>query len=144
MKKIVFAALIAVSVSVSAPGFANVNDIERLNNALCDYVKSDDRTSMRKKLKAANLNLRNVYSGLVCQPSDGFSGGSLLRTASYFGATDVSSFLIKKISDDDANYKEFDGKTVLEWVKEAIQSGNVKSVEKAQVILNELQGKVTG
>jgi hypothetical protein len=123
--------------------YADINDINRLSSAICDYVKADDRTSIRKKLKTANLKLRQVYSALVCQPEGQFPGGSLLRTATYFGAVDVSNFIIRQVSPDEVAFKEHDGITTLEWAKQAINSGSLSDIEKGKIIVSEMENRIT-
>ncbi len=122
---------------------AHSNDtIERLSASICEYVKSDDRTSIRKKLRSASLNLRHTYPGFVCQPEGDFNGGSLLKTAAYYGASEVSSFFIRKVSKSDIDMTEHDGKTTLQWMKEALSSGKVKDVQKGQSIFGEAEGRL--
>ncbi|WP_144395560.1 DUF3718 domain-containing protein [Pleionea sediminis] len=124
------------SVNVSAN-----STIDRLTESMCDYVKSDDRSNIRKKLRSANLKLRHTYAGFVCQPEGDFPGGSLLRTATFYGATEVSSFLIKKMSRDDFQLEEHDGVKTSVWMKEALASGSLKDVNKAKTIYSEAESR---
>ncbi|WMS88004.1 DUF3718 domain-containing protein [Pleionea litopenaei] len=136
MKQLIAIALFAAAFSVQADDFA------RLSESLCEYVKNDDRTSIRKKLKTVNLELRNTYTGFVCQPEGNFNGGSLLKTAAYYGSAEVSSFIIRKISKEDLAYTEHDGVTTSDWIKEASNSGNVKDVNKTKSIAAEVEERL--
>ena len=68
---VAIAALIGSSF-VSVPAIA---DTDQLVANICDYVKSDDKNRLRKKMKESRVKLRNVYSSISCD------GSSLLRTA---------------------------------------------------------------
>ncbi|PWK49196.1 DUF3718 domain-containing protein [Pleionea mediterranea] len=134
---------ILVLLLITSTGLAHssMDEINRLSSALCEYIKNDDRTSIRKKLRSANLDLRKTYTGFVCQPEGDFKGGSLLRTATYFGASQVSTFLIRKMERSDIAFKEHDGKTTVEWAKEAVESGAVKNADKAKSIYAEMESR---
>ena len=108
------AVLIAAS-SVSAPAVANT---DQLVANICDYVKSDDKNRLRKKLKEARVKLRNIYSGLSCD------GSSLLRTAYNSNANDVGEFIAKRLPGSDLSVAEADGKTILDWANANGHSGS--------------------
>ncbi len=137
--KWLIAAFVALGIQTS---FASMETIERLSPSLCEYVKADDRSSIRKKLKTANLEIRDVYIGFACQPDGNFNGGSLLKAASYYGATEVSSFLIKKLKKEDLQYVEHDGKKTFDWVKEAVAGGKVLDQNKSQTIVAEFESNI--
>ncbi|MBB1268672.1 DUF3718 domain-containing protein [Shewanella sp. SR44-3] len=102
---IAIAAVIAAS-SVSAPVHANT---DQLVANICDYVKSDDKNRLRKKLKESRAKLRNIYTGISCD------GVSLLRTAYAANAGDVGEYVAKRLSADELSVAEGDGKTILDW-----------------------------
>jgi hypothetical protein len=102
---IAIAAVIAAS-SVSAPVHANA---DQLVANICDYVKSDDKNRLRKKLKESRAKLRNIYTGISCD------GNSLLRTAYAANANDVGEFVAKRLGSDELSVVEADGKTILDW-----------------------------
>jgi hypothetical protein len=102
---VVIAAVIAAS-SVSAPVHANA---DQLVANICDYVKSDDKNRLRKKLKESRAKLRNIYTGISCD------GNSLLRTAYAANANDAGEFVAKRLGTDELNAVEADGKTILDW-----------------------------
>ncbi|ABI72920.1 DUF3718 domain-containing protein [Shewanella frigidimarina] len=102
---VAIAALIAASF-VSAPAIA---DTDQLVANICDYVKSDDKSRLRKKMKESRVKLRNVYSGISCD------GSSLLRTAYNSNANDVGEFIAKRLPSSDLATPEADGKTILDW-----------------------------
>jgi hypothetical protein len=121
---------------------APTEDLSRLSASICDFIKADDRTSLRKKLKTANLKLRQVYPGLVCQPEGAFPGGSLLRTAAYYGAVDVSSFILRQIAPNEVALQEHDGLTTIAWAEKAVATGAVAHLEKGRAILAEMQSRL--
>lgn len=133
--------LIALFILSSGLAHSSMDEINRLSSALCEYIKNDDRTSIRKKLRSANLDLRKTYTGFVCQPEGDFKGGSLLRTATYFGASHVSTFLIRKMERGDIAFTEHDGITTVEWAKQAVDSGAVKNAEVAKSIYAEMESR---
>ncbi|MGZ9899139.1 DUF3718 domain-containing protein [Shewanella gaetbuli] len=98
-------ALIAASF-VSAPAVANT---DQLVANICDYVKSDDKNRLRKKLKESRVKLRNIYTGVSCD------GSSLLRTAYNSNANDVGEYIAKRLGADDLQVPEADGQTILDW-----------------------------
>ncbi|MGX9461754.1 DUF3718 domain-containing protein [Shewanella sp. A14] len=102
---VAIAALIAASF-VSAPAIA---DTEQLVANICDYVKSDDKSRLRKKMKESRVKLRNIYTGISCD------GSSLLRTAYKSNAADVGEFIAKRLPTSDLAAPEADGKTILDW-----------------------------
>jgi ankyrin repeat protein len=103
---VAIAALIAASF-VSAPAIAA--DTDQLVANICDYVKSDDKSRLRKKMKESRVKLRNVYSGISCD------GSSLLRTAYNSNANNVGEFIAKRLPSSDLAIPEADGKTILDW-----------------------------
>ena len=67
MKKVLIATLSTglLLSSYTAPVKAN-DDLLRLAISLCDFAKTDDRTSMRRKLRAAGMRLRAIYPAIKC------------------------------------------------------------------------------
>lgn len=104
---VAIAALIAAS-SVSAPAPVQANADQLVAN-ICDYVKSDDKNRLRKKLKENRVKLRNIYTGISCD------GISLLRTAYIAKADDAGEFVAKRLGSDELSAVEGDGKTILDW-----------------------------
>ncbi|QIR13743.1 DUF3718 domain-containing protein [Shewanella aestuarii] len=102
---VAIAALIVAS-SVSAPAVANG---DQLVANICDYVKSDDKNRLRKKLKESRVKLRNIYASISCD------GSSLLRTAYSANANDVGEFIAKRLPSSDLSTPEADGKTIIDW-----------------------------
>jgi hypothetical protein len=104
---VAIAALIAASsVSASAPVHANA---DQLVANICDYVKSNDKNRLRKKLKENRVKLRAIYSSILCD------GMSLLRTAYIAKADDAGEFVAKQLGADDLAAVEGDGKSILDW-----------------------------
>lgn len=121
------AAMLAAS-SVLPPAQAAGGD--QLVASICDYVKSNDKKRLRKKLKESRVKLRNVYSGISCD------GQSLLRTAMTNQADNVGSFIAKRLSKKDLTAAEADGQTILAWAE-----GNGYG---ASAISTTIKGKVGG
>ncbi|UJF22988.1 DUF3718 domain-containing protein [Shewanella sp. OMA3-2] len=111
---VAIAVLIAAS-SVSAPAVANT---DQLVANICDYVKSDDKNRLRKKLKEARVKLRNIYSGVSCD------GSSLLRTAYNSNANDVGEFIAKRLPASDLSTAEADGSSIIDWANANGHSGS--------------------
>ncbi|MBB1321182.1 DUF3718 domain-containing protein [Shewanella sp. SR43-8] len=102
---VAIAALIGSSF-VSVPAIA---DTDQLVANICDYVKSDDKNRLRKKMKESRVKLRNVYSSISCD------GSSLLRTAYKSNAGNVGEFIAKRMPSSDLAAPEADGKAILDW-----------------------------
>lgn len=111
---VAIAVLIAAS-SVSVPAVANT---DQLVANICDYVKSDDKNRLRKKLKEARVKLRNIYSGVNCD------GSSLLRTAYNSNANDVGEFIAKRLPASDLSAAEADGTSIIDWANANGHSGS--------------------
>ncbi|GGY97681.1 MAG: hypothetical protein PWP74_1717 [Shewanella sp.] len=107
---VAIAALVAVS-SISIPAPAKAADDVALIASICDYVKSNDKNRLRKKLKENRVKLRNVYQGIVCD------GNSLLRTAYLAKAEETGEFVAKRLSTNELGVAESDGKTILAWAE---------------------------
>ncbi len=124
MKIFVFAFFSVFFLSVSPQSQAG--ELDRVVASLCDYAKTNNRSSMRKKLKQAKLKLRRVYGGITCGAVDGFTGGSLLRVSTYFGAFDAAKFITSKIGKKGVNSTETDRKSILTWTESLVNSGSSK------------------
>ncbi|NMH64879.1 DUF3718 domain-containing protein [Shewanella salipaludis] len=98
-------ALIAAS-SVPTPAVA---DQDQLVANICDYVKSNDKNRLRKKLKESRVKLRNIYSGVSCD------GVSLLRTSLTAGSNEVGEFIAKRLTATELSGAEADGMTIQAW-----------------------------
>ena len=142
MKKLFVLTIAATCLLFVQPASATLGDVDRLMVSICDLVKNNNRSALRKKLKSANLKLRTSYNALVCQPEADFAGGSLLRAASFYGSTDISKFLVRKIKKEQLTAKEHDGKSIIEWSEKALSSGGVKDVAKTQAILADIKSKL--
>ncbi|WP_144213270.1 DUF3718 domain-containing protein [Shewanella donghaensis] len=108
------AVLIAAS-SVSIPAVANT---DQLVANICDYVKSNDKNRLRKKLKESRVKLRNIYSGISCD------GSSLLRTAYNSNSFEVGEYIAKRLPAGDLSQAEADGQSILDWANANGHSGS--------------------
>ena len=115
------------AVLISAPQ-AQADDMDRLVQSLCEYTKANDRTNLRKKLKATDMQLRRVYGGMVCGADGSFNGGTLLRVAITFGAADAAEFIVSQVGADTVKTPEQDGKSVLQWGEEQSSDPAKKAV----------------
>jgi len=110
----------ALSLSaLSFSGITQANDVERLVLSLCESAKSDDRSSMRKKLTEFKIRLRNIYSDIQCGPD-----GSLLRIATANGALEAATFITTKIDKAALTTPEADGKTIIQFSQELVANGD--------------------
>lgn len=98
---------------------ANANDLQRLAENLCDYAKTDNRASMRKKLKSARMRLKAIYPGLICG-----AGGSLMRVAVTNNAESAAKFIATKAGKKSLATPEKDGKTVLQYTEGLVAAGD--------------------
>ena len=126
--------LIATPTSFSK---VKASDFGLLAQTLCDLAKTNDRSKMRKKLKAAKLRLRSVYTGITCAGDDNFSGGSLLRMATAYGAMESATFLATKAGRNAIAFAEHDGKNIIQWTQSIIEEGQADK----QVFLDLYQSK---
>ncbi|NVJ62564.1 MAG: DUF3718 domain-containing protein [Gammaproteobacteria bacterium] len=94
-------------------------DLLRLAISLCDFAKTDDRSQMRRKLKAAGMRLRAIYPAIQCG-----SDGSLLRVATLNNAFDAAKFLVSKAGVDSLTTPGADGKTLIQFTEELIAGGD--------------------
>ncbi|WP_416306586.1 DUF3718 domain-containing protein [Neptunicella sp. SCSIO 80796] len=111
MKKLLTIA--ALSTALIAPvSFADVN--EDLQN-ICTIVKNNDKGELRKKMRAVqddyNLRLGDFYTGVSC------GGNSLIRYSMQNNATDVGTYIIKKMSKKDLAQAESDGMPIQQWAE---------------------------
>ena len=111
---VALAALIAASF-VSTSAEANT---DQLVANICDYVKSNDKNRLRKKLKENRVKLRNIYDGVSCD------GNSLLRTAYNSNSLEVGEYIAKRLPAGDLNSPEADGKSILDWANANGHSGS--------------------
>ncbi len=116
--KIVGVAL-AVGLLSVAPQETQASDLQRLAENLCEYAKTDNRASMRKKLKGASMKLKAIYPGLICG-----KGGTLMRVAVANDAMNAAKFIASKAGKKSLRIVEKDGKSVLEFTEELVAGGD--------------------
>lgn len=88
LSSLALVAVLAFNVVIGVkPAKAN----QQLVASICDYVASDQKSRLRKKLKETRVKLRNVYGGISC------NGMSLIRFAVEKNSVDIGVFIIKKI-----------------------------------------------
>ncbi len=116
--KIMGVVLAAGLVSIT-PQQAQAGDLQRLAENLCEYAKTDNRASMRKKLKGASMRLKAIYPGLICG-----KGGTLMRVAVANDAMSAAKFIVSKAGKRSLGIVEKDGKTVLQFTEGLVASGD--------------------
>ncbi|MFT5789277.1 MAG: hypothetical protein ACI8SJ_001393 [Shewanella sp.] len=107
--------IVASSISISTPALANQ---DQLAANICNYVVSDDKNRLRKKLKESRVKLRNIYDGVSCD------GDSLLRLAMKSGSNAVGTFVAKRLPASDLGKAESDGLTIVAWAESNGHSGS--------------------
>lgn len=112
LSKILVATTILSSISMLSQS-ANAAIEDELAN-ICNIVKANDKSELRKKLKGVqsnfNLRLSDYYDGITCD------GNSLIRTALLSDAADTGVFLVKKLSKSKLNEPEYDGMLLSAWI----------------------------
>ena len=80
---------------------------------ICTIVESDDKSSLRKKIKTMKsdyqMKLPDYYNGITC------GGLTLIRHAIKSGSVESGQFLIKKMSKKVLREPMADGSTELDW-----------------------------
>ena len=122
-KLILKSKIVAVAVALSFTGMtsqtAQANDLQRLAENLCEYAKTDNRSSMRKKLKGLSMNLKAIYPGLICG-----KGGTLMRVAVANDAMNAAKFIASKAGKKSLRIVENDGKSVLQFTENLVAGGD--------------------
>ena len=90
MRSLTLAGVVLIATSIVAPTTVQAN--EQLFISVCGYVKANDKSKLRKKLKEGRVTLRNIYSDLKC------NGENLLQTAYGSSANEVGQFIVKRVS----------------------------------------------
>ena len=119
---IVLKSILAVSVfslTLMTQNHAKADSLQRLAENLCEYAKTDNRASMRKKLKGARMKLKAIYPGLICG-----SAGSLLRVAVSNDSLNAAKFIASKAGKKGLSSVEKDGKTALQFTEGLVASGD--------------------
>jgi len=130
--KIITTAFAFLMVSMT-PAQVKADDLQRLAENLCQYAKTDNRASMRKKLKGARMRLKSIYPGLICG-----SAGSLMRVAIANDALSAAKFIVSKAGKKGLRMVEKDGKTVLEYTEGLVASGDTSKQAFVDLIKSKL------
>jgi len=122
-KMVLKSKIIGVALAVGMMGVltqdAQAGDLQRLAENLCEYAKTDNRASMRKKLKGASMKLKAIYPGLICG-----AGGTLMRVAVANDAMKAAKFIASKAGKKSLGIVEKDGKSVLQFTESLVASGD--------------------
>jgi len=122
-----------VSLTLAIPQHANANELQRLAENLCKYAKTDNRASMRKKLKGARIRLKDIYPGLTCG-----SAGSLMRVAVANDALNAAKFIARKAGKRGLSGVEKDGKTALQFTEGLVGAGDASKQPFVDILLARL------
>ena len=102
-------------------------DIQRLAENLCEYAQTDNRSSMRKKLKGARMRLKAIYPGLLC------NGNTLLQVATKSGSINSAKFIVTK-----AGKKILLEEDIIGYTQKLIDSGDVSKQEFLDLYVSKL------
>ncbi|MGB0495361.1 MAG: DUF3718 domain-containing protein [Kangiellaceae bacterium] len=127
IKSVVAAGLL--SFTLITPNHAKADSLQRLAENLCEYAKTDNRASMRKKLKGARMKLKAIYPGLICGKA-----GSLMRVAVANDAMNAAKFIASKAGKKGLNGVEKDGKTALQFTQDLVAAGDSSKQAFADII----------
>ncbi|HSG53572.1 MAG TPA: DUF3718 domain-containing protein [Rheinheimera sp.] len=64
---------------------------DQLAGTMCSYIKEDNRNQLRKLLSDNKINVRNVFSSIVC------NGDNMLQFAIRNDAYESGTFLVKQM-----------------------------------------------
>ncbi|MEC4727267.1 DUF3718 domain-containing protein [Shewanella sp. D64] len=103
---ITIAAVIALS-SYTLPAHAEYP----LASSICQYVQTNDKNRLRKKLKETRIKIRNIYADISC------NGYSLLRFAFKSGSDEIGTYIAKRLPVSKLNAAEADGNDISAWVE---------------------------
>ena len=112
-------------------------DLDRTVSRLCEYTKVDDRSSLRRKLDEAELDLRRIYGDIRCG-----ADGSLLRVAAGNGALEAATFIISKAGKRAITDTEKDGLTTLAWAQKKADSADAAMKPKIKAVVDLMQSKM--
>ncbi len=102
MRSFTLAGIVLIATSIVVPIKTKAN--EQLFISVCGYVKANDKSKLRKKLKEGRVSLRNIYADLRC------NGQNLLQTAYGSSANEVGEFIVKRVSS-----KAIKSSNIYEW-----------------------------
>lgn len=109
--------LIVMALSVSglvASNAANAGVEDALAN-ICNIVKSNDKSELRKKIKNLQsdfkMRLGDYYDGISCD------GENLIRTALLNEAVDTGTLLVKKLPKSRLMSPDADGVEIIAWIQ---------------------------
>ncbi len=82
---------------------------------ICNIVKANDKSELRKKMKTVQsdyrIRLGDYYDGVTC------GGNSLIRTAILNDAVDTGTLLVKRLPKSQLRTPEKDGLELAKWIE---------------------------
>lgn len=117
-------------------GVAHAADDDRALQKICDYIKVDDRTNLRRTLEDNTVDLRREYSDIKCGKY------SLLRYAAISGGVETATLIVSKAGKKSITDKEGDGANTLEWAQKQVDSADAATKPKIKAVIELMQSKM--
>ncbi|CAM2068995.1 hypothetical protein SCOR_26740 [Sulfidibacter corallicola] len=129
----------------SAPPTAEPN-WDEVSDKLCKIIRSRNADNFSQELmrlqREMEFNLIQDYNKCDCEKRGAFSGGSLLRAATYYRSIEVVKIIfVELLKNPDGqrglaeylNHRELDGMTLLDWVRQRVEFLSKNDRLKAQL-----------
>lgn len=107
-------------------------DVQRL----CEYTKVDDRSSLRRKIDDAGIDLRHGYDDIRC------GGETMLRYAALNGSLEAATFIISKVGKRSITDSGKDGMNTIQWAEKKMDNADAASKPKIKAVIDLMQSKM--
>jgi hypothetical protein len=107
-------------------------DIQRI----CEYTKVDDRSSLRRKLDDAEIDLRRSYDDIRC------GGEMLLRYAALNGSVETATFIISKVGKRSISEVGKDGMNAIQWTEKKLYGADDATKTKMIAVIDLMKSKL--
>lgn len=114
---------------------AQADDDLRALQKICDYIKVDDRSSLRRTLDETEVDLRREYGDFKCGKY------SLLRYAALSGSLEAATLLVSKAGKKAIGDKEGDGMNAIEWAQKQADGADAGLKPKIKAVVDLMQSK---
>lgn len=112
------------------------DEVDRVASSVCEYIKLDDRSSMRRKLEDAGIDLRRTYDDMRCGRK------TPLRLAVESGALESATFLVSKVGKHAITDTGADGMSALQWGQKQLSVADAATKSKLAPIVTMMQSKL--
>lgn len=102
---------------------------------LCEYTKVDDRSSLRRKVDDAGIDLRHGYEDIHC------GGETLLRYAALNGSLETATFIISKVGRHAITDTGKDGMNTIQWAEKKMEFADAATKPKMKAVIDLMQSK---